>query len=57
MLEQPFWRVARVTLPASRAGMSLMSRSGWWIHKDGRIGRKRQQPASSERKRRGRHTS
>lgn len=40
--KQPLWRIARVDLPASRAGLSLMSRAGWWVHKDGRIGRKRQ---------------
>lgn len=38
---KPLWQLAHVDLPASKAGLSLMSRAGWWVHKDGRIGKKR----------------
>lgn len=40
------YQIARVDLPASRAGLSLMSRAGWWVHKDGRIGKKRDRRAT-----------
>ena len=38
---KPLWQIATIELPASKAGLTLMSQAGWWVHKDGRITRKR----------------
>ena len=35
------WQVAHVDMPASKAGLKLMNAAGWWVHKDGRISKKR----------------
>ena len=40
-------RVGKVEMPASKRGLALMGRSGWWVNPDGTVSPKRDRKKSS----------